>query len=424
MYRTGRFVLICLFALLATGAAAQKKVYSPFARYGIGNLEQQGTFRSRAMGGISSGLRDNLTLNYLTPASYSSIDTASFLFDFGLDYGVMRLDEDDMTYYSQDLTFSHLMLGFPVMKGLGVAAAIVPYSNASYSIGGETSSGSVAGDLYEQHKGTGGYQKVLLGAGYSPFRYLSAGVNMFLIFGDVMKLNDFIFTSDNNYFNTRKQGTVSMSGLGLEASMQLMVPLPDRWYVNAGFNFTPSFGLKTSTDDFILRYSSYRTSLLSSDTLYQVSGSTTSRLPATIRAGLAVGKSDKFTAGADIVYSKWTEASLPGTYGTYRDAISLHAGAEYIPDKYSLYSFFDRIEYRIGCRYGESYTLFEGDRLNEYGITFGAGIPMRRSRSRISLFVDLSGRGDATDGMVRETRITVGASLNLFDYWFLKAKYE
>ena len=38
----------------------------------------------------------------------------------------------------------------------------------------------------------------------------------------------------------------------------------------------------------------------------------------------------------------------------------LHAGAEYIPDKYSNYSFFDRIEYRIGGRYGESYSLYEG----------------------------------------------------------------
>ncbi|MDX9902892.1 MAG: hypothetical protein RB288_02295 [Bacteroidales bacterium] len=424
MYRTGRFVLICLFALLASGAAAQKNVYSPFARYGIGNMDQQGTFRSRAMGGISSGLRDNLTLNYLTPASYSSIDTASFLFDFGLDYGVMKLAEGDLTYYSQDLTFSHLMLGFPIIKGLGVAAAIVPYSNASYNIGGETSTDGVAGDLYEHHKGSGGYQKVLLGAGYSPFRYISAGMNMFLIFGEVTRLNDFLFTSDNNYFNTRKQGSIAMNGIGIEASMQVMVPLPDKWYVNAGFNFTPSFSLKTNTEDIIFRYSNYQTSILSSDTLFQATGTVTSRLPATLRGGIAIGKSDKFTAGADIVYTKWTEAFLPNTYGTYRDAISLHAGAEYIPDKYSNYSFFDRLEYRIGCRYGESYTLIEGDKLNEYGITFGAGIPMRRSKSRITLFVDLSGRGGTDDSMVRESRITVGASLNLFDYWFLKAKYD
>jgi len=82
------------------------------------------------------------------------------------------------------------------------------------------------------------------------------------------------------------------------------------------------------------------------------------------------------------------------------------------------------VEYRIGCRYGESYTLFAGDEVKEYGITFGTGIPMRRSRSRISLAVDLSTRGGSNGEIPRETRISVGASLNLYDYWFLKRQYD
>ena len=138
MHKTGRFLLICLLALLSTGLSGQKNVYSPFARYGIGNIAQEGTFRTRAMGGISSGIRDNLTLNYLTPASYSSIDTASFIFDFGLDFGINKLSDNDIDYYSQDLTFSHLIMGFPVMKGLEVVAAIVPYANGAYNIAEET----------------------------------------------------------------------------------------------------------------------------------------------------------------------------------------------------------------------------------------------------------------------------------------------
>src|SRR5512139_3355085 len=134
MYKTRRFSMICLLALLTAGVAGQKNVQTPYGRYGIGNLEEPGTFRTRAMGGISSGIRNNLTINFPTPASYSSIDTTSFIFDFGMDYGVIRLRDDDQTYYSQDLNFSHLMLGFPIMKGWGVAAAIVPYSNGSYNI--------------------------------------------------------------------------------------------------------------------------------------------------------------------------------------------------------------------------------------------------------------------------------------------------
>jgi hypothetical protein len=150
----------------------------------------------------------------------------------------------------------------------------------------------------------------------------------------------------------------------------------------------------------------------------------TSRFPRTIRAGLSAGHNNKFTVGFDMAYAKWSEASLPGTYGIYRDALALHAGAEFIPDMYSNYGFFNRVAYRIGGRYEESYTLFDGGKVDEYGITFGAGLPLRRSRSTISVYFDLSTRGNSDDNLFRETKLSVGASLNLFDYWFLKPKYD
>lgn len=424
MYKSIRASLICLLALLATGAAGQKNVNTPFARYGIGNLEQQGTFRTRAMGGISGGIRDNLTLNFLTPASYSSIDTTSFLFDFGIDYGVALLKENDLRYYSQDMTFSHLMMGFPIMKGWGVTAAILPFANGAYDIGYTTEGIGVTGSIYEHHNGTGGYQKALLGTGIRPLPFVSVGANVFYMFGEVTRINDFIFTGDNNYFNTRKQASSALRGIGFDASVQFMLELSDNRFINAGVTYTPAFDLNTDNEDFIFRYSNIQTSSLALDTLSFGSLSTTSRMPQSVRAGFSLGKVDKLTAGADIVYTRWSKASFPGTYGTYTDALSLHAGAEYIPEKYSNYSFFDRVEYRIGCRYGESYTLFEGDQVKEYGITFGTGIPMRRSRSRISLAVDLSTRGGSNGEIPRETRISVGASLNLYDYWFLKRQYD
>jgi hypothetical protein len=421
-----RVSLVCLMALLTTGAYGQMNVHSPFARYGIGYLEQQGNFRTRAMGGISSGIRDNVTLNYLTPASYSSIDTVSFLFDFGLSYGVVGLKGDGLRYTSQDVNFTHLMMGFPIMKGWGVTAAILPYSNGSYNIGFESPGTGVTGTTYENHLGSGGYQRVLLGTGFKLLPYVSAGINLFYMFGEITKVNDFIFTDDNNYFNSRKQSTSSLKGLGYEASVQFILPLSGNRYVNAGLTWTPAYDLRTGNDDLTLRYSyvSFNTSLLARDTLAFSSNSTTSRMPNSIRAGIGLGKTDKFTAGADLVYTKWSNASLPGTYGIYSDALALHAGAEYIPDKYSNYGFFDRMEYRIGCRYGESYTLFAGDNVKEYGITFGTGIPMRRSRSRISLVVDLSTRGNGEGVVPGEQRISIGASLNLYDYWFIKRQYD
>ncbi|NLE33968.1 MAG: hypothetical protein GX622_02595, partial [Bacteroidales bacterium] len=376
MYKSIKFSLVCLLALLTTGVAGQKNVHSPFARYGIGNLEQQGPFRMRAMGGISSGIRDNLSLNYLTPASYSSIDTASFIFDFGIDYGLNQLKGDGLKYTSQDMTFSHLMMGFPVMKGWGVTAAILPYANGSYDIGFESPGDGVTGTIYEHHIGSGGYNRALLGTGFRPLPFLSVGVNGFFMFGEVTRVNDFLFTDDNNHFNTRKQGSSAINGLGYEASVQFMISSPENRFINAGITYTPAYDLKTNNNDLIVRYSNIRTTTMGFDTLTHTTLSTTSRMPGSLRAGFSLGQTDKLTAGADLVYTWWSKASIPGSYGEFTDALSLHAGAEYIPDRYSNYSFFDRMEYRMGCRYGESYTLFLGEKVKEYGITFGTGIPM------------------------------------------------
>jgi len=428
MYKTRRLSLICLFALLAAGVAGQKEISSPYARYGIGNLTPQGTFRTLAMGGISSGIRNNLTLNYLTPASYSSIDTASFIFDFGLDYSLTTLKEGDLSFYSQDVNFSHLMLGFPIKKGWGFAAGLVPFSNGFYNIEDKSapeSTGTGSSDeILESHRGSGGYNKVYIGSAYNFLNYFSAGLNAFVIFGEITRYNDFVFTTDNNYFNTRDKSSNSMTGIGYEASVQFMAPLPENRFFNAGLTFTPQFKLRTTNENMIIRYSNVQTSIYAFDTLYKALSETTSHFPRSIRGGVSFGKTDKLTIGADMLYSYWSKASLPGNYGTYANTLSLSGGAEYIPDKFSNYSFFNRMEYRIGGHYDESYALYGGTKVKGYGITFGAGIPLRKSRSRFSLFVDLSTRGNPGDNLPKERTLSVGASLNLYDYWFLKAKYD
>ena len=424
MYRGLRIIVLTLLVSLTPGVMGQKSLHSPFARNGIGNLESQGAFRTQAMGGISSGIRDNLTLNYLTPASYSSFDTTSFIFDIAMDYSLNRVSLKELKHQSGDVAFSHLMMGFPITKRWGVTTAILPVSNATYVINANRSDTDIIGSVTEQHTGTGGYQRALLGTGMAPLPFMSVGLNLFYLFGEITRVNNFLFTEDNNYFNTRKHGIVSLNGVGYEASVQFMFTKPGNRFINAGVTLSPGYNVKAAMEDMALRYSNIRNSPLSVDTLSYSSLSSDGHMPASVRAGFSLGQSNKFTAGADIFYAKWSKARLPGSWGTYRDALSLHAGAEYIPDKYSNYSLPARMEYRMGGYYRESYTLFLGEMIKEYGITFGAGIPMRKSRSRISLLFDLSTRGGIHSDIPRETRFSAGISLDLYDYWFLKARYE
>jgi len=100
-------ILIISFSISVSG---QKSLNSPYARYNLGALEPAGSFRSTAMGGLSAGLRDNSAIFYLNPASYSSIDTNSFIFDFGLDYGINKLSDGSTTHFTNDMNFDHIMI--------------------------------------------------------------------------------------------------------------------------------------------------------------------------------------------------------------------------------------------------------------------------------------------------------------------------
>lgn len=71
--------------LTVTGlAVAQTSTNSPYTRYGFGQLADQNFGNSKAMGGIAYGLRNGYQINASNPASYTAIDSLTFLFDAGM----------------------------------------------------------------------------------------------------------------------------------------------------------------------------------------------------------------------------------------------------------------------------------------------------------------------------------------------------
>ena len=73
------FIILSLFSFVYT-ATAQKLIDSPYSRFNIGALQPQGSFKSLSMGGVGTAMRDNTSIFFLNPASYSSLDTISFVF--------------------------------------------------------------------------------------------------------------------------------------------------------------------------------------------------------------------------------------------------------------------------------------------------------------------------------------------------------
>lgn len=74
-------LLVLLLGMWCGMVMAQNNTNSPYTRYGYGHLSDQGSSNSKAMGGVAYGLRDGSQVNFANPASYTAVDSLTFIFD-------------------------------------------------------------------------------------------------------------------------------------------------------------------------------------------------------------------------------------------------------------------------------------------------------------------------------------------------------
>lgn len=431
MYRKAVYIIIS-FVITFSNLHGQKLINSPYARFNIGILNPQGTLRSLGMGGISTAMRDNNTISFSNPASYTSFDTTSFVFDMGMDLSRLKLLNGNASFSSTDMNFRHLLLGFPVSKRIDIAAGLIPFSNGYYYIAEKITKGQpgwneTTGDYSTQHKGSGSITSLFAGAGVKITKNISLGINITTLFGKLTRLNQYEFAESTTSFNQNSVESFSITGFNADFGAQYTATIKKDYFINAGISYTPQKNYKSTHEFFKERYTIYRYPPYSPDTLANYGSTTTdsTRLPDVLKLGILFGKKDKIAFGIDYVISGWNNARIHGSDAPMANTRTLMAGLEYIPDKYSNTNFLKRIEYRLGGRISDNYLVLNGVQLKEYSATAGFAIRLKNSYSKATFYFDYTRRqGDLSKGLHNEDIFSVGASLNLYDFWFIKRKYE
>jgi hypothetical protein len=249
---------------------------------------------------------------------------------------------------------------------------------------------------------------------------------MNVLFGEINRVNEYRYDEDMTLFSSRFEENLSVSGLYFDGGVQYVIPMKDKRFLNLGLAYTLSTGFNSDYDNIFMRSVGVTQPPFSPDTLSVVdvtNGKVT--LPNTISAGIAYGISNKLTIGVDYTMTSWDKASIYGADGYLAGTQSIRAGIEFIPDKLSVYNYLHRVEYRLGGHLSDNYLVINGEQVKEFGITFGVGLPTKRSWSKLNLFFDYNSRGGSlSQGLHRENIYSFGLSLNFYDYWFLKAKYD
>ncbi|MFR5250110.1 MAG: outer membrane protein transport protein [Bacteroides ovatus] len=419
-----KHTLWALLLTMVTGMAiAQNNTNSPYTRYGYGDLSDQSFGNSKAMGGIAFGLRDGAQINPLNPASYTAIDSLTFLFEGGVSLQNMNISGSGVKLNAKNSSFDYLAMQFRLHPRIAMSIGLLPFSNVGYSVSDSKVDNGVS--QTRSFTGDGGLHQLYGGIGVKVLKNLSLGVNASYFWGDITRTRTIIYPATSESYSYIQQMGVSISDYKLDFGTQYTLDFNKKHSMTIGAVFSPKHKLN---NDYTV---TTQVSTTNSNNL-----DATLELPNTFGVGFTYNYDKRLTVGADYSLQQWSKTKFGvntsddavredfnETY-TYCNRHKVSVGAEYIPNLMGR-SYLSHIKYRLGAYYTTPYYKIGGkEATREYGVTAGFGLPVPRSRSILSIsgqFVRISGQESA---FVNENIFRVSIGLTFNERWFFKRRVE
>jgi hypothetical protein len=404
---------------------AQNSTQSPYTRYGYGKLSDGISGAQRGMGGIGYGLRNSQMINTLNPASFSNIDSMTFMIDFGVMGQLAWFEEGTKKSKKTNANLEYIAMQFPLTKSLGLGLGFEPFSSVGSNYGRLDTLENVGGFAQKTYEGRGGFTKIYTGLSYKFSPHWSVGVNVGYLFGNIISNRQAtpLSTSGGNY--TLWTDTLRSSSLIYEAGVQYTLPVGKNKSWVFGAVFTPKIKLNStfSKGEFSINQSG-----LLGASEYRATKDSIFELPFTYGFGATFSEKDKFTVGMDIQYQAWASAKFFNKTDSLANRLKINLGGEYIPD-FRSNNFFKRMRYRGGLSYADSYIKIGEKSYKEYNAGFGLGIPMVDRRSFINLAFDYTLlKPDATSSagftFIKEQYFKITVSYTFNELWFFKRKVQ
>jgi len=423
--------LVFLWAILGMIpgiALAQNGTNSPYTRNGYGNLADKAFISQRGMGGIGYGLRNSQMINPMNPASFSSVDSMTFMFDLGVSGQMSWLEDSSGRERQSNGNLEYIAMQFPLAKKFGFGAGFEPVSYLGYAYMDTIRTGDNHDALTQAlYTGAGGQSKVYAILSYDLLQRLSIGVKLSYLFGDITRNTQVTTysatTSDNN--GSIYSDTIRSYGFLYDFGLQYHQQVGKFKTVTVGLVFSPKtrFGARVKTDTL----STSPTTGIISDS-YRVSGDSVFEMPASFGLGFTYNQLGKLTVGADVLYQQWADAKFYDQKNAFNNRLKVNAGGEFIPNRTSN-NLLNKLHYRGGLFFSNSYYKIYGSKYNEYGINLGIGIPVqdRRwqdKRSFINIAFEYSRVQPDLNLLAKEQYFKVSLSYTFSELWFFKQKVQ
>jgi hypothetical protein len=419
-------VIIMIFCGLS-GYAQQdlnnNNTTSPYSRFGLGELNHYGYGRTAAMGGASIGARHSVQVNTANPASFNANDSLSFVMEFGIDGKFSNFKSSSGTMNASDFNFRYLAMSLPINRIIGIGFGLQPYSD----MGNEVQYSEIVpnvGNVAYKYFGEGSTSKAFFGASVMPVKGLSVGANLNYIFGRLNQNSSTNFDDATLYDISSTEG-LRLSDFYLTYGLQYDYKIKPNHYLSFGVTLENQSDINAYHRIITVKSISIGTSSLMDTIQFQPEKKESIILPGTIGAGISYHKINKLEVNADYYYAAWSKSEFYGKPVEYlSDRSRISAGFEYIPEAFSIRSYVKRVKYRAGIHHESSYLTLNNTQIKEFGVSFGAGLPLYKSKSTANFAVEFGKQGTTSNDLVRNLYTRFSLYLNLYDYWFIKRKFD
>jgi len=431
-----RFSLFLAALATTTAITAQTNgSNSPYSRYGFGLTNDRTGAAATGMAGAGLGLRSNLEVNAQNPASYSAVDSLTFLFDIGMSFQNGNFHENGRKVNARNTSIDYVTVGFRATKNLGISLGLLPFSTIGYNMNSQDRLSTSTGEVTktETYSGDGGLHTAYAGLGWRPFKPLSIGINAGYLWGDMTHTVLASF-SDATMSARRRQYTADIHSYQLDFGLQYEQRIDRKNSFVLGLIYGLGHDISSRADfyDQVGTSNSYSGDTVSCHNAYQ--------LPHSFGAGLVWNHDDRLRVAFDYKYRLWKDVKAPvagqdasGNYtytaqkGLFKNRSQIALGAEYIPNPLS-YKWRDHVVYRAGLSYSTPYVKINGnDGPKNIAASLGVGIPIvnpLHSNRPINLNVGLQYERvqPSASTALKENYLRLTLGITFCETWFLKWK--
>jgi hypothetical protein len=405
-----KIILYPFFLLITVNTIYAQNNNSPYSIVGLGDIEQSYFDRTAGMGNTGLAISSNRFMYNGNPAANASLDFHYFSIELAGRYKGVNYSGTPVlssTQQSTDLQMKKLLMAVKPKSFWAVSLGLLPFSTVNYSMYALKYVQGTPQNTLAYYKGDGGTNQFFITNSFRLNKHFSIGVQASYIFGHLNEQETIIGTVSDSTLTSIRYITINKPFFKFGA--QYKTKVSKNWDASIGGTLSNKTKINA---DYSLVVTDGNT-VLRSDIVYKSSFFT---IPIMYAGGVSATYKDKYTFAADFNHQDWGTTNISGISYNLVNSNRYSVGAEY-SNKVRFREFtYEKYFLQAGTFYNNSYLKINGTQIDQFGVTFGAGLQTARGLG-FQAALEIGRRGTTNNNLIKENYNQLTFTLSYRDFW-------